>query len=347
MRRGSIVRLVVYGVLSGVAASLVAVLVPWLPTSASEEMDRIEFVFWFTTVICIAIWAIVSAIIVYAVLKFRAAPEDDTDGPPIHGHTGIEIVWTAVPAVLVTAISVVSAIALAKNDDAGENPLRIAVTAQQFAWRFEYPPSSEDAEDAVTSGTLVMPVNEDVKLTLHSLDVIHSFWIPEMGQKSDAVPGIETTLVLTPTRVGEYTLVCTELCGLGHPTMRAPVRVVPREDYDAFLAGVRETGGAGAGGDRDDGATVFTTAGCGACHAFAPAGTDAEVGPPLDDLAAAADDAAMPVEEFVRQSIVDPNARVASGYQPDVMPDTYENTLTEEQLDALVQYLVEAEANGG
>ena len=347
MRRGSLVRLVVYGVLSGVVASVVAVLVPWLPTSASEEMDRIEFVFWFTTVICVAIWAIVSAVILYAVLKFRAAPDDDTDGPPIHGHTGIEIVWTAVPAVLVTAISVVSAIVLAKNDDAGDNPLRIAVTAQQLAWRFEYPPSAEGADDAVTAGELVLPVNQAVKLTLHSLDVIHSFWVPEFGQKSDAVPGIETTLVITPTRLGSYSLACTELCGLGHSTMRAAVEVVSRADYDAFLAAEREGGGGGGGGGRDDGEAVFESAGCGACHAFAPAGSDAEVGPGLDDLAGAAEGAGVSLEEFVRQSIVDPNARVAEGYQPDVMPDTYENTLSDEQLDGLVQYLVDGQGNGG
>jgi cytochrome c oxidase subunit 2 len=344
VRRGSLVRLVVYGALSGLVASVIAVLVPWLPTSASEEMDRIEFVFWFTTVICIAIWAIVSSVIVYAVLKFRAAPDDDTDGPPIHGHTGVEIVWTAVPAILVTAISVVSAIVIAKNDDAGDNPLRIAVTAQQFAWKFEYPASSDGADDAVTAGELVLPVNQSVKLTLHSVDVIHSFWVPEFGQKSDAVPGIETTLVITPTRRGSYSLLCTELCGLGHSTMRAPVQVVSRGEYDEFLAAAREGGGAGGG---DDGESVFASAGCGACHAFTPAGSDAEVGPGLDDLAGAAEGAGVPVEEFVRQSIVDPNARVAEGYQPDVMPDTYENTLSEEQLDLLVQYLVNGQGNGG
>ena len=330
MRRGSIVRITVYGVVAGILASLVAVLIPWLPTSASEEMDRIVFAFWFTTSICIAVFAIVAAVIVYSVLKFRAAPDDDSDGPPIHGHTGLEIWWTAIPAVLVTAISVMSAIVLAKNDDAGDNPLRIAVTAQQFAWRFEYP-----GDDPVTSGTLVLPVNQSVKLTLRSLDVIHAFWVPEMGQKSDVVPGIETTLVITPTRIGEYAIVCTELCGLGHATMRGPVRVVERSEYDAFLADAA----AGEGGDDNDPETIFTTAGCGGCHAFEPAGTDAEVGPGLDDLAARADAEGQTLEDFVRESIVDPNAVVADGYQPDVMPSTYESSLSDEQLDALVQYL--------
>ena len=327
MRRGSIVRITIYAVLAGILASVVAVLVPWLPTSASKEMDRIEFTFWFTTVICIGVFSIVAAAIVYSVLTFRVQPEDESDGPPIHGHTGLEIVWTAIPAVLVTAISVVSAIVLAKNDDAGAHPLRIAVTAQQFAWRFEYP-----GESKVVSGELVLPVGEPVRLTLHSLDVIHSFWVPEFGQKSDAVPGIETTLVITPTRVGKYAVACTELCGLGHATMRAPVRVVQRAAYEKFLAGA-------SGGDENSGEAVFATAGCVGCHTFSPAGADAQVGPSLD----AVDPGSTPLEKYLRTSIVDPNAVLAGGYQPDVMPNTFGKSLTDEQLDALVQYLVDGQ----
>jgi cytochrome c oxidase subunit II len=333
VRRGSIVRITVYGVIAGTLASLAAVLIPWLPTSASEEMDRIEFTFWFTTVICIGVFAVVAAAITYMVLKFRAQPEDEGDGPPIHGHTGLEIVWTAVPAVLVTAISIVSAIVLAKNDDAGPNPIRIAVTAQQFAWRFEYP-----GENPVSSGRLVLPVNEAVKLTLRSLDVIHSFWVPEFGQKSDAVPGIETTLVITPTREGDYSLVCTELCGLGHATMRGAVSVVSRQEYERFLA---DAGGEGPGRDAD-GEEIFATAGCGSCHAFAPAGSDAEVGPGLNEL----DPGGEPLEEWLRTAIIAPNEEVAAGYQPGVMPQTYESSLSDEQLDALVQYLVEGQHGG-
>lgn len=330
MRRGSIVRITVYGVIAGILASVVALLVPWLPTSASEEMDRIEFVFWFTTAICVGVFAVVAAAIGYSVLKFRVQPDDDTDGPPIHGHTGLEIVWTAIPAILVTAISIVSAVVLARNDDHGSDPLRIAVTAQQFAWKFEYP-----GDGKVVSGELVLPVDRAVKLTLHSVDVIHSFWVPEFGQKSDAVPGIETTLVITPTRLGEYSLVCTELCGLGHSTMRAPVRVVEQDEYEQYLASEASGGGA----DETSGETVFASAGCGGCHAFEPAGSDMQVGPDLN----AVDTGGRPLDEFLREAIVDPNAGIAAGYQPDVMPSTYAKSLTEQQLDALVQYLAEGQ----
>src|SRR3954466_14934046 len=116
MRRGTILALVGLGVLAGGVAAAVAVLLPWLPQPASDEAGRIDFVFWFVTVICIAIFALVAAVIIYAVINFRAQPGEDLDGPPIHGHTGLEIVWTAIPAALVTAISIVSAIVLAKND---------------------------------------------------------------------------------------------------------------------------------------------------------------------------------------------------------------------------------------
>ena len=92
--------------------------------------------FWFTIGICIVIFALVVAVLLYSILKFRAKPDDDSDGPPIHGHTGLEIVWTLIPTVLVTAIGIVSAIVLGRNDAQGKNVLRVNVVAQQFAWSF-------------------------------------------------------------------------------------------------------------------------------------------------------------------------------------------------------------------
>jgi len=216
IRRGALLKMLGIAVVAAVIASLVAVLIRWLPESASEEMDRITFVFWFATIISIGIFALVAAVIIEAVWAFRVQPDDDTDGPPIHGNTRLEIAWTIVPAILVIAIGVVSAVVLSKNADAGANPLRVKVFAQQFAWRFEYPGN-------VRSDELVLPLHRHVKFEMTSADVIHSFWIPQMGQKQDVVPGIETEIVVTPTRTGSFSLICTELCGLGHATMRAPV----------------------------------------------------------------------------------------------------------------------------
>lgn len=310
-------------VVLGIITTLVAVLIQWLPESAGEEMDRIIFTYWFATVICIVIFAVVGAVILYSVFAFRAQPEDDTDGPPIHGHTGLEIVWTVIPAVLVVAIGVVSAVVLAKNGDAGTNPNRVNVTGQQFAWRFEY----EDGK--VRAGILKLPINRTTVLEIHAVDVIHSFWVPELGQKSDAVPGILTTLNVTPTRLGTFPVICTELCGLGHATMRATAEVVSQADYDAWLDEQQSGGGGGGGGE---GEALFASEGCGGCHAFEPAGSTAEIGPSLDGIGDHG-------EDFIRQSIVDPEAEIAAGYQPGIMPTTYGGSLSEEQLDALVSFL--------
>src|SRR5579871_6919334 len=136
VRRTNYFQLVLIGLIAGAIATAVAIFVPWLPTPASREAGRIYFVYWFATIISLGIFAVVCAILIYAMLNFRAKPGDWSDGPPIHGNTTIEIIWTVIPAVLVTAISIVSAIVLAQNSHAGSNPLIVKVEAQQFAWKF-------------------------------------------------------------------------------------------------------------------------------------------------------------------------------------------------------------------
>jgi cytochrome c oxidase subunit 2 len=324
--------MVAIGVVSAVAATVVAIFIPWLPTSASKEMDRITFVYWFATIICIGIFALVAAILVYSVWAFRASTYDESDGLHIHGHTGLEVVWTVVPFILVVALGVVSAVVMTKNNNAGDNPLRLKVFAQQFAWRFEYP-----EQEGIRSYELVLPVDRGVKVELEAADVIHSFWVPELGQKQDLVPGAPQSVVITPTRTGRFRLICTELCGLGHATMRAPVRVVTQAEFDTWV----EEQQAGSGGAAD-GASVFASAGCGGCHVFAPAGSSGQVGPALDELRAAADKAGRPLEEFVREGIVEPDKVIADGYSAGVMPGTFGESLEAEEIDALVTYLTEA-----
>jgi cytochrome c oxidase subunit 2 len=231
VRRGSIVQLIVIGVLAGGVASTLALIPGWLPQPASREAGRIDFVFWFVTGICIFVFSIVAAVSVYAVWKFRAKPDDDSDGPPIHGHTGLEITWTAVPALLVTAIAIVSAIVLAKDDAQGANPLRVNVTAQQFFWSYRYPSYNNKASDV-----LRLPVNTSIVLRMTSKDVIHSFWVPEFRQKQDVVPGIHPTLHITPDRVGTYPVICTELCGVGHALMRSRVIVMTQSAFDKWVS---------------------------------------------------------------------------------------------------------------
>jgi len=324
VRRGSVVQLVGLAVVAATITTLVAVLVPWLPQSASRESGRIHFVYWFTTVIAIAVFATVAAVLAYSILKFRARPDDDSDGPPTHGHTTLEIVWTAIPAVLVTAISIVSAVVLAQNSHAGSNPLVVHVKAQQFAWAFTYP-------NGKSYGYLTLPKGRHVKLDITSQDVIHSFWVPEFSQKQDAVPGQHNTIVVTPTRVGTYPVICTELCGLGHALMRSHVDVVTPDKFAAFMKH--------GGSSGPPGLAVFQQNGCGGCHTFKPAGSTGTTGPDLDKLAQYAKQANRgSLAAFTKESIVDPAAYLQPGY-PDAMPHVFGSQISASQLAQLVQYL--------
>jgi len=340
VRRGSIVQLLLLGLLFGAAAAAVALLIPWLPPVASKERHRIDIVFWVATVICIGIFTVVASAIAYAVLKFRAAPDDDSDGPPIHGHTGLEILWTAIPTVLVTVIAIVSSVVLVKNGRAGPDPLRIEVTAEQFVWSFKY---QNHAAQGITSPVLYLPRGESAKLTLISLDVIHSFWVPEFGQKQDAVPGTTQHLVITPTKDGTYPVICTELCGLGHATMRSQA-VVMEPGAFASWARKQKPGGAAAAGasPAQAGQAAFQSNGCGSCHTLAAAHATGKVGPDLDKLVSEAQRAGKPLEAFVRESIVDPNAYVEKGYPKGVMPTNFGQAIPKQQLDALVTYLAQS-----
>jgi cytochrome c oxidase subunit 2 len=336
MRRGSILALLGLGTLAGAAAAAVALLLPWLPPVAAEERDRIDLVFWVTIAICILIFAIVAAVLLYAVYRFRAAPDDDGDGPPIHGHTGLEITWTLIPTVLVTAIGILSAVVLARNDALGENVLNVNVTAQQFAWSFEYP-----GESKVTSGTLRLPVGRSVLLHLESKDVIHSFWVPEFGQKQDAVPGTDTTLHITPDKKGTFPVICTELCGLGHAVMRTQAIVMSRAAFDKWMKS--QTKATTSPDSSVSGAAVFKENQCAVCHTLQAAGATGNVGPDLDTLQQYASTAGQPLEDFIRESITDPGAYTEKGYPKNTMPPF---DLPKPQLDALVEYLAQAGKKG-
>ena len=317
MRRGAVVALISIALVVAAVTTAIAYFIDWLPEQASEERQGIDLVIWVTVGICIFVFAVVASVSIYAGVKFRARPDDESDGPPIHGHTGLEILWTAVPTALVTVIAVLSAVVLAQNDRAKGTPMRVDVLAQQFAWQFTYPEQRN-----VKATSLYVPVGRSTKLVLSSRDVIHSFWVPEFGQKQDAVPGITTTIVITPTKVGEYRLLCTELCGQGHGLMRTRAIVLSQADFDAWAR--RQAQGGSAGGDGQiDAKTTFSES-CGGCHTLAKAGTSGTIGPPLEDLQLPRED----VEEQIRKG---------GGGMP-----AFENQLSEEQIEALVQYLTEA-----
>ncbi len=356
MRRGSIVALVGIALIAGGVAAAVAVVPTWLPDAASREADRIHFVIWFVVVICIVIFSVVAAVMIYSVIRFRVAEDDWEDGPPVHGHTGLEITWTAIPFVIVTAIAIVSAVVLSRNDAQAKDTLHINVTAQQFEFTFSYP----DAKN-VTSPVLRLPEGRSVELYMRSLDVIHSVFVPQFSQKEDVVPGLVTQLHITPTRVGTFPLECTELCGLGHSLMRTQAIVMAPAAFDAWLK-QQEKGAAPPASSTTSSSTTststtasssaaglsaFNSYGCSGCHTLTAAKATGTVGPNLDKLVAYAKQANQPLESFVHESIVNPEAYIQPGYPKGVMPSDFAQKLNPGQLEALVTFLVQSAQQAG
>jgi cytochrome c oxidase subunit II len=349
MRKGSIVALLGIALIAGGVATAVAVVPTWLPEDASREAGRIDFVFWFVIAICIAIFALVAAVMIYSVLRFRVREDDFEDGPPIHGHTGLEITWTAIPFVLVTAIAIVSAIVLSRNDAEAGNTLHINVTAQQFEWTFTYP----DANNA-TSPVLRLPEGRSVELDMRSLDVIHAFFVPEFRTNEDIVPGLVTNVHITATRVGTFPLICNELCGLGHALMRTEAIVMKPSAFDAWVkqqgksaAPAPSSGSGSSSSSGAGGLAAFNSNSCSSCHTLTAAKASGTIGPDLDKLVAYAQQAHKPLAAFVRESIVDPEAYIQPGYPKGVMPSTFGTSIPKAQLDGLVTFLVQSSQQAG
>ena len=359
MRKGSIAALLGLALIAGGVATAVALVPTWLPEDASEQAGRIAFTFWFVIAICIFIFAIVAAVMVYSVVRFRVREDDFEDGPPIHGHTGLEITWTIIPFILVTAIAIVSAIVLSRNDAQAQNTLRVNVTAQQFEFTFSYPDAGN-----VTSPVLMLPKGRSVELYMRALDVIHSVFVPEFSVKEDIVPGLITQLHVTPTRLGTFPLECTELCGLGHSLMRSQAVVMEPAAFNSWLhkqeksaapappstttsTSTTSTSSTTPISSAQAGLMVFNQNGCAACHTLSAANATGKVGPDLDNLVSYARTAKQPLESFVHQSIVDPDAYIQPGYSKGLMPTNFGQVLTKEQLDHLVTFLVQSAQQSG
>lgn len=229
MTRATLARLIGAMLLLGAAMSAFLLQFDWFGDAASEEAPKFDTLMDVMIVLSSFVFAIVMVMLGYSIWRYRAKPGDESDGEPIHGNTKLEVAWTAIPTVIVLFGAIYSWVIL-DDIEARENPMPIGVTAQQFKWTFEYP------EEGVSANELHVPAGQQIELTLNSVDVIHSFWVPEWRVKKDVVPGLTTSLVTTPDREGTYSAICTELCGIGHSTMRAFVVVEPRDEFERWVA---------------------------------------------------------------------------------------------------------------
>jgi cytochrome c oxidase subunit II len=292
----------------------------------------------------VPVFVLVTTVVIFSVIFFRMRPGQELeDGPPIHGNTRLEVVWTAIPALLIAGLCTYAYVVLRDIErkpaaaSAATREMKIRVDGEQFTWTFTYPKDIAGGKPLKTT-QLYVPIGRSVDFRIHAKDVLHDFWVPAFRVKMDAVPGIETHYRITPKRAGTYPVVCAELCGLGHATMRSAVHVVTPAGFRAWLK--QQTAPAAPAGASPAqvaaaGKKLFSDNGCGGCHTLKDAGTTAQVGPDLDKVLKGKDDT------FIRTSIVKPDAFVEKGYKPGIMPPNFGQTLSKDDLDALVAYLKE------
>jgi cytochrome c oxidase subunit 2 len=235
MRKHPFMQVLAITVVGTVIGTIVVLSVPWLPEEASSAAGAMDTLYDVLAVASVFIFSLVMGIIIVSVLRFRRRYGDEGDGAPIHGHTGLEIIWTAIPAIIVTGAGIYSAVVLADIESPQPNTQTIEVTAQQFAWTFDY-----NTQGVKNAGELHLVKDTPYLFNLHAKDVLHSFWVPEFRLKKDAVPGMTTDVRVKPTRTGTYSLVCAELCGLGHATMRARVVVEDQATFDRWVAALKK-----------------------------------------------------------------------------------------------------------
>jgi cytochrome c oxidase subunit 2 len=218
------------------AISAVMLSINWDGQEASTAAPKIDDLLNVMIVLSAFVFSLVIVMLFYALWKFKAKPGDESDGEPIHGNTRLEVAWTLIPTIIVLFGAGYSWSVLHDIEKPAKNAMIVDVFSQQYAWSFGYP---ED-HGAYVQGEMHVPVNRQIQFKMHAQDVIHSFWVPEWRIKKDNVPGITTTAIVTPDRLGTYQLICTELCGFGHASMRAKVVVETPAGFQKWVSGLKE-----------------------------------------------------------------------------------------------------------
>lgn len=244
MKSLNVLSLSILGTIVGAIIGVILIVLRTLPVAASEQAADIDNLYaaflWFSGII----FGIVVLVMLVAVFRFRARPNDTRDGSNLHGITWLEIVWTVIPFILVLAVAFFSWTIL--NGDnvssaAQKSGQRIHITGYQFGWKYTY---LNDGIGIKDSPDLVVPVNVPIAFDITTMDVMHSFWVPAWRMQMGATPAQTNYASITPSKIGEFDIVCAFLCGVGHTQMNSAVegglvtkvRVVSQADFDKWIA---------------------------------------------------------------------------------------------------------------
>lgn len=301
----------------------------WVPPSASSYSDEVDWLFYVILWICAIMLALVTVLVVTFAIRYRARRGHRPARLPSHS-TALELTWTVIPTIVVLAIFYFGFRGFMNMVTVPPNAYDIQVTAYKWGWSFAYP-------NGHTDNTLHVPLGQPIRLTLRSEDVIHSLYVPAFRIKKDLVPGRYNTTWFQPEMLGEFRLYCAEYCGTKHSAMATTVRVLEPGAFRRWLADAANLT------DRlppvEAGRQLYGSKGCNQCHSV---DGKAGIGPTFKDRYGKerllGDGSSVKVDDnYIRESILEPRAKVAAGYEPN-MP-TYRGRIRDAEITALIAYI--------
>ena len=302
-----------------------------MPAANSTIAGEVDALFYFILYASIIIFAIVVAVTAYFLIRYRRRGKNELTSGVDH-NLKLEVFWTVIPTILVFIVFYWGFDTFLKMHVAPKDAIEIKATGQKWFWTFDYPNGANGVNE------LVVPVNQPVKLLLSSTDVIHSFFVPEFRVKMDALPNRYTIAWFEATAAGDYDIFCTEYCGKGHSEMLGKVKVLDESEYEKWLTESKVDIPEGMSLE-EAGGKLYISKACNTCHSI-----DGSVGvaPSFKGIFGKtenlSDGSSLTVEEnYLRKSILNPQAQVVAGFAP-VMP-TYQNVLSDRQIDALIAYI--------
>ncbi|HYY96825.1 MAG TPA: cytochrome c oxidase subunit II [Pyrinomonadaceae bacterium] len=303
--------------------------VPFSPEQASTFAPHVDALYAYLLLITIFFSTLITLLLIVFAVKYRRRQPDEVPRPR-HGSMVLEVTWTVIPLLITMTIFVWGASTYFKAYRIPRQAMEVYVVGKQWMWKFQHQTGQREINE------LHVPVGARVKLTMTTEDVIHSLYIPAFRIKQDVVPGRYTQLWFEATKTGSFYLFCAEYCGTNHSGMGGHVIVMEPTAYQQWLAG-----GTGAESAASQGQKLFQERGCASCHQTDPAGQQGR-GPTLYGLfgkqQAITGDGNVTVDEsYIRESILDPQAKIAAGFQP-IMP-TFRGQLSEEQILQLIAYV--------
>jgi len=300
--------------------------IPLFPESASNFAPDVDHLLFYLVAVSVFFTVLIFASIFYFAIRYRGRSDNELP-KPIHASLVLEIAWSVIPFGLTMVMFAWGANIFFKESRPPKNAMQIYVVAKQWMWKLQHMEGQREINE------LHIPVGRPVKLTMTSEDAIHSFFVPAFRTKQDVVPGRYSTTWFTATKPGKYHLFCAEYCGTKHSGMTGWIYAMEPQDYQAWLSGGRSFGSLAENGEK-----LFQDLACGNCHKADGSGRCPSLVGLYGRSVQLADGRYVNADEaYLRESILQPNAKIVAGYQP-LMP-TFQGQVTEEGVLELIEYI--------